>query len=233
MDQRERLSGFDYFLMAFKKYVQFSGRSTRSEYWYFVLFYFLIAVGLKILLFVTALAAEAFEGKMAFSALMVVLSVISIIFALGTVLPAVAIICRRLHDVNYSGWWQIFPNLFATLMWFSLFLIYNPWTDTYSHIYLGSFLLLSFSIPFLVSFVWILVLLCTASDLETNRFGEVPCAVMVLVQENLKTDIIQERAKKAMPPSSETLELIVKLSELRDKGILTDEEFQQKKSELL
>ena len=39
----------NWFLVALKKYATFSGRSRRSEYWYFILFYLLICIVLGIL----------------------------------------------------------------------------------------------------------------------------------------------------------------------------------------
>jgi uncharacterized membrane protein YhaH (DUF805 family) len=35
--------------------------------------------------------------------------VLSLIFALVTFIPFISAACRRLHDVNRSGWWQLLP----------------------------------------------------------------------------------------------------------------------------
>ena len=40
----------NYYLSVLKKYAVFNGRATRAEYWYFVLFSFIVAVVLAILL---------------------------------------------------------------------------------------------------------------------------------------------------------------------------------------
>ena len=70
----------------FQNYVTFSGRAARSEYWYWTLFVFLSA-------FVLAIVDSALGTP--FYA----------IFALGVFLPNLAVLVRRLHDRNKSGWW--------------------------------------------------------------------------------------------------------------------------------
>jgi uncharacterized membrane protein YhaH (DUF805 family) len=70
--------------VCFNKYVDFSGRASRSEYWWFVLFVFLGSLVLG--MFRTWL---------------------NIIFLLATLLPQLAAATRRLHDTGRSGWWQL------------------------------------------------------------------------------------------------------------------------------
>jgi uncharacterized membrane protein YhaH (DUF805 family) len=81
----------NYFLMAFTKYAQFSGRSRRSEYWYFALFSTIISV---ILLFVGD--AVGFPQ-------------LRLIYSLGVLIPSLAVAVRRMHDVNKSGWFLLIP----------------------------------------------------------------------------------------------------------------------------
>lgn len=70
--------------VCFNKYVDFSGRASRSEYWWFVLFVFLVQLGLGL-----------FSNWLA------------LIFLLATLLPQIAAATRRLHDTGRSGWWQL------------------------------------------------------------------------------------------------------------------------------
>lgn len=70
--------------VCFQKYVDFSGRASRSEYWWFALFVFLGC-------FVLSLFSYWLQA----------------LFALGTLLPQLAAASRRLHDTNRSGWWQL------------------------------------------------------------------------------------------------------------------------------
>lgn len=79
----------NFFLDALKKYADFSGRSRRSEYWYFVLFNFLIS-----------LVAGFIDGAIGFQ-------VLGLIVSLALFIPGIAVSVRRLHDVGRSGWWLL------------------------------------------------------------------------------------------------------------------------------
>jgi uncharacterized membrane protein YhaH (DUF805 family) len=78
------------------KYATFDGRARRSEYWYFMLFYFLAVVALAI---VDGIAGTFNEeaGMGLFSGLLVV----------ALILPSLAVTVRRLHDTDRSGWWVL------------------------------------------------------------------------------------------------------------------------------
>jgi uncharacterized membrane protein YhaH (DUF805 family) len=88
----------------FQKYAIFNGRAKRSEYWYFFLFGFISAVSLSIL--DMALFPTNENG------------VLGLIFTLITFIPFISAACRRLHDINRSGWWQMLPYgiMFAGLI---------------------------------------------------------------------------------------------------------------------
>lgn len=75
----------------FSKYATFSGRATRSEYWFFYLFYI-------IMYFVGVIAA----GAVGTSGLMY-------LFILPLWLPQLAVTVRRMHDVGKSGWFILIP----------------------------------------------------------------------------------------------------------------------------
>jgi uncharacterized membrane protein YhaH (DUF805 family) len=68
----------------FMKYADFSGRASRSEYWWFILFYFLASAACSII-------SQTLGG----------------LFGLAVLLPSLAAASRRLHDTNRSGWWQL------------------------------------------------------------------------------------------------------------------------------
>ena len=72
----------------FSNYVNFSARSTRSEYWFVVLFNFLVGIVFGILQLVLP-----------------PLAVLSWLWSLATLLPGLGLSIRRLHDIGKSGWW--------------------------------------------------------------------------------------------------------------------------------
>lgn len=70
----------------FKKYFVFAGRATRSEYWWFALFYLLATFVLTLLVFLLR-------------------STIPIWLVLGLIIPTITVTVRRLHDTSRSGWY--------------------------------------------------------------------------------------------------------------------------------
>lgn len=86
----------NWFMTALRKYAVFSGRSRRSEYWFFVLFYFLICIALTIVDMVAGTMSESGE-----------IGLFSSLFALAMLIPSIAVGVRRLHDIGKSGWWLL------------------------------------------------------------------------------------------------------------------------------
>ena len=74
----------------FKKYGVIEGRASRSEYWFFILFYVLISLPLEFF---------AYENLN--------IAIIELIITIGFLIPTITVATRRLHDVNRSGWWQL------------------------------------------------------------------------------------------------------------------------------
>lgn len=88
----------NWYLEAFtQKYADFSGRSRRTEYWMFMLFHILA-------IFALAIFSAILNSS---ESLSVVLSVLLIIYVLGSFIPALAITIRRLHDTGKSGWFYL------------------------------------------------------------------------------------------------------------------------------
>ncbi len=71
--------------ICFQKYIDFSGRASRSEYWWFTLFTVIVQV------------------------LTFWIPFLGFIIALALLLPSLAVTARRLHDTNRTGWWMLFP----------------------------------------------------------------------------------------------------------------------------
>ncbi len=72
----------------FSKYVTFSGRAKRPEYWWFTLFNLIASV-------VLGIVDGAIFG----------IGVLGGLYALAILLPAISVTVRRLHDLGKSGWW--------------------------------------------------------------------------------------------------------------------------------
>ena len=78
----------------YKKYFDFKGRASRSEFWYFLLFYILASMlgGFAI----GFLMSPYGESEMLF--------VLIIVFVVGLVIPELSVTVRRFHDFGVSGW---------------------------------------------------------------------------------------------------------------------------------
>ena len=86
--------------LGFQRYIDFSGRSSRAEYWWFTLFIVLVDV------IVTAVDTVVLGTDLRD------IGLLSTVWQLATLIPSLAIGVRRLHDIDKSGWW--------ILLWFVL-----------------------------------------------------------------------------------------------------------------
>jgi uncharacterized membrane protein YhaH (DUF805 family) len=78
---------------AFANYFNFSGRATRPAYWYFILFYVIVAI-VAAVIDATVLGAKG-------------VGVLSGLFGLAALIPSLAVLVRRLHDTGRSGWFVL------------------------------------------------------------------------------------------------------------------------------
>lgn len=94
----------EWMLLPYRRYADFSGRSSRREYWMFVLFTLLVSMA-GIILIVAGGAAEqsATGGGPVFWLGMVLL----ILFWLASAIPSIAVQVRRFHDQDRSGWYML------------------------------------------------------------------------------------------------------------------------------
>jgi uncharacterized membrane protein YhaH (DUF805 family) len=84
----------NWWLIAMKKYVTFSGRARRKEYWMFALFNLIFGIAALILDSILGSAVEDFGYGLFYG-----------LFILAITIPALAVTVRRLHDIGKSGWW--------------------------------------------------------------------------------------------------------------------------------
>jgi len=77
----------------YNKYFTLKGRASRSEYWWFVLYSFIIGI---VLMTVLSSFMETIETAQLVSALI-------LLFVTG--IPSITAQVRRLHDIGRSGWW--------------------------------------------------------------------------------------------------------------------------------
>ncbi|MCX5127996.1 DUF805 domain-containing protein [Streptomyces sp. NPDC002812] len=92
----------NYYLDVLKKYVVFSGRARRQEFWMFVLINFAVSIVVGIIDSVVG-AGGLLSG----------------LYSLAVLLPVLGLAARRLHDTDKSGWWLLL-YLIPVLGWIVL-----------------------------------------------------------------------------------------------------------------
>lgn len=87
----------NWYLGALKKYAVFKGRARRREYWSFTGINLLISFALGFLGGFLGMADA--DGS----------SLLTTVYWLAVLLPAIAVGVRRMHDAGHGGWWLILP----------------------------------------------------------------------------------------------------------------------------
>ena len=73
-----------------RKYAEFSGRARRKEYWLYTLLYIIVMFG------------AGFAGAVSGGG-----GILPLLVWLVLLIPGIAVIVRRLHDIDKSGWWSL------------------------------------------------------------------------------------------------------------------------------
>jgi uncharacterized membrane protein YhaH (DUF805 family) len=97
--------------ICFRKYVNFDGCASRSEFWWWFVFTLIVTVTLRAISY--NLAA---------------------VFSFATFLPSIAVTARRLHDIDRSGWWQLL-YFFPVIGWIVLIIFCAEPTQPNRYIY--------------------------------------------------------------------------------------------------
>jgi len=96
----------EWYLMVWRKYADFDGRSRRTEYWMFVLLNFLAMLALGAV-GVAGIAISQDDGGFLFIPLG--------IYALAALIPGLAVAVRRFHDTGKSGWVLLALSVFGAI----------------------------------------------------------------------------------------------------------------------
>lgn len=132
-----------------KKYADFNGRASRTEFWVFLLFVTLATAAAHF-----ADGASRQNVTVALDMGMIELSV-----TLLLLLPSITVGVRRLHDSGRSGWWMM--------------LVYLPWLATLAA-GANQALLLAASGALLAGGIAWIILLLLPGDAGENAFGAPP-----------------------------------------------------------
>lgn len=154
-------SPVDAFVRFWKKYATFSGRASRSEYWWWYLIGFIVNAILSSLSRVEGLTGQIF-------------SVLASVWGLAILIPTLALLWRRLHDTNRSGLWAFAPIVFwiagAVLLLTGAFTLSNADAGQTGIATVGGFQLIIAAMLFGAGAVITLILTLLPSNPAGERF---------------------------------------------------------------
>ena len=113
----------NWYLHALKNYATFSGRARRKEYWMFFLISALISIVLTLLDILLGTYSVEYEAGL-FSGL----------YSLLILIPSIAVVVRRLHDTDRSGWWiliSLIPLIGVIVLFVFICLDSQPGTNRF------------------------------------------------------------------------------------------------------
>lgn len=95
----------------FAKYATFSGRASRSEYWWWTLVNAIVFIVLYVILIGVGGTAMMMSGSNAMSGMAstsmgaggTIIGILLLLWSLAIIVPSIALTVRRLHDANLSG----------------------------------------------------------------------------------------------------------------------------------
>ena len=103
--------------LAYSRYFDFGGRSTRAEYWWYQLYSYIVSIVMTLSFLIGAIAgigALFGDDDMAIAAIIgLLLFLLCFLIILLSIIPAIAITIRRLHDSGKSSLlvWLLFVPL--------------------------------------------------------------------------------------------------------------------------
>jgi uncharacterized membrane protein YhaH (DUF805 family) len=115
-------------LRPLRRYFMFHGRSSRNEFWLFVLFVFLGTMLLAIVDSIFGLGGSYDRSVVSWpygysASVNEHGGLLTDLFALAMLIPSLAVAVRRLHDSDHSGWWLLI-GLVPVVGWIVLFVFY-------------------------------------------------------------------------------------------------------------
>lgn len=192
-------------LLAFKRYYDFTGRSSRAEFWQFM--------GLVAVAYIVSAVLGGMNEAMP-------LPMLTVLVMLATIVPTYAVMVRRLHDRDITGW-------AVGVVW-----ILNGVGYTLADMQANAggnvlLLLLSKAATATLALYALALLypLVMPGDEKANKYGPPPA---------LDDATLPATQTTSEPfPADDRLSQIERLAKLRQDGILTDAEFERQKAALL
>ena len=170
----------EWMFLPLKRYAEFSGRSRRKEYWMWVLFVVITTLVLMFLDSMLGLGGRATSTStygpsgVGYGANMHG-GVLTSLFSLAILIPAIAVAVRRLHDTNRSGWWILLPIIpYCAAFLFGGAAMMGAASGSSAGMMAGAGLAGIFLLIGFVCAIVLLVFMCLPSTPGENRYGPNP-----------------------------------------------------------
>ena len=229
------MNPFEYAILPFRRYVDFKGRSSRSEIWWFFLLTFVIGMIIQII-------AIATFDPWSYSSFRFI-DIISWVWSLFLLLPQIAVQVRRLHDINRTGLWLL---CWVGLYILAILLMVLGGVLAIEGAYGGFAIMLILTIGICLGcFVWQIVWYCLPPVDDNNRFGPNPL-LMPNSASSMRAPAPTTGGNNPMPTSAPTSAPISEtsssssvndrlkdLNKMFEDGLINEKEFKSKKKTLL
>ena len=151
--------------VCFDKYAVFKGRASRSEFWYFVLFYFICGL---VVAFMAAVLDNILISEYENRHLLFV--IVMLVFQIVFCLPLISVTVRRLHDIGLSGKWNILHFVQYAIFFDNMRTEYAGYGWLLDRTQDG-FKPLVYCLPFIILLVFIILFLIKGKH-KYNLYGE-------------------------------------------------------------
>lgn len=170
----------NWLIQALKKTFTYRGRARRAEFGWFNLIAFLISIALQLIPLILfelggKLLMDIYPSETLGSVILIGITIFTIatyLFSLVITLTQLSLTTRRLHDLGFSGWWQLAVYLGLPIMVFLSFIIMDV-SEANPSIIPG----LIAPLALLMYAIYLGVLLFMDGQRFTNKYGEDPKAV--------------------------------------------------------
>ena len=157
------MSPIDWAMRPLKKYADFTGRAPRAEFWWYTL-----AVGLLML------AALVLESALSITPVLWLYGPVTLVLAVATFIPSLAVQFRRLHDTDRSGLWLLVLWVPYIPYLYFIFGMLSSVTSGAAPDMASAGMVLVLGLVVLVAAILLIVFFATAGKQGPNSYGDDP-----------------------------------------------------------
>ena len=197
-----------WFIYAIKNIFNYQGRARRSEYGWFQLVNYVLQMAFMLAFWLIVAGAAAGSAALGgneetmiigVGVVTIVIYVLLLLYQIVIFLVSLSVTARRLHDLGWSGWWQLV--LFVLPLIIMVIFIINMPTNMQSERDVAQVMFFPFllmGIYAIVAFVVMCILLFKEGQIGANKYGEDPKeeerALLQHMREQMAAKKMQEKA---------------------------------------